>query len=126
MSDKLGLKNTKEQVFLEMKEKYHYYSELIRKYRLDTPSVHKEYCNSDDHRRCGAIWGHSSILLDFISKLWWWFTSEKPYAYTAKVKPKLQSITQQILWQRKEDELNDEEYSWLIKIKKDCEALREK
>lgn len=127
MKGKSGRNGTsKELILQEMKGKYRYYSELIRQYRLDTPSVHRKYCSSDDHRRCGAIWGHSSLLLDLICKLWWWFTGDKPYTCLVKVKPKLQVITQQILWQRKENELDSDEYSWLMEILKQCESLREK
>lgn len=126
MKDKSGSSGlTKSQIIFEMKEKYNYYFELIRKYRLDTPHIHKEYCNSNDHRKCGAIWGHSCIVIDLICKLYWWFTGIKPLNPAEKryregtepKKPQLQNIMYQILQQRKESELTDDEYIWLMQTK---------
>ena len=132
MNDKSGsLGLTKSQIISEMRGKYQHYSELIRKYRLDTPHVHREYCKSDSHRKCGAIWGHSCIVIDFICKLYWWFTGIKPLNPAEKRhregseprRPQLQNIAYQILQQRKEGELEDAEYFWLMKIKDRCKTL---
>ena len=132
MNDKSGsLGLTKSQIISEMKEKYQHYFELIRKYRLDTPHVHREYCNSDSHRKCGAIWGHSCIVIDLICKLYWWFTGIKPLNPAEKRhregseprKPTLQDITYKILDQRKENELDNNEYTWLMQTKDSCKNL---
>lgn len=134
MKDKSGsIGLTKSQIIFEIKEKYNYYFELIRKYRLDTPHIHKEYCNGDSHRKCSAIWGHSCIVIDLICKLYWWFTGIQPLNPAAKKtregseprNPQLQDITYQILQQRKENELEYGEYSWLMNIKDKCKKLLE-
>ena len=132
MKDKSGSSSlTRTQVISEIREKYQHYSELIRKYRLDTPHVHREYCKSDGHRNCGAIWGHSYIVIDLICKLYWWFTGIKPLNPAEKKhresveprKPTLQDLTYKTLNQRKEGELEDDEYFWLMRIKDRCKNL---
>lgn len=100
-----------------IRDKYKFYAEIVRQNRLDTPHIHKQYCQSDNHRQCGAKWGHADIVREIIARLWWWFTGDEPYDVSIAHKPKLQSITEQITKQRAENELEDEEYFWLMQVK---------
>jgi hypothetical protein len=82
---------------------------------------HANYCNKGSHKLCGAIWGHSDIMREIISRILWWFTGNKPIDVSVSTKPKLQSILEQIKKQRKqayweENEIEDAEYSWLMDI----------
>ena len=97
------------------------YSDLIKRNRLDTE--HNKYCNQSDHSRCGALWGHADIMKEIICRMWWWFTNNKPVFIRINSKPKLQSIMEYVIKQRKEGELKDAEYYWLIKIKDRCKQL---
>ena len=118
----------KSNVLKELKEKHLFYSELIKRNRLDTG--HDKYCKQQSHRLCGAIWGHADILREIISRILWWFTGEKPFDVNVSTKPKLQSILEQIKKQRKqeywqENEIEDAEYDWLIHIINKCKDLLE-
>ena len=105
----------------EMKEKYMFYSNLVKRNRLDME--HHKYCNQSDHTLCGAKWGHADIMREIIARLWWWFTGEQPHSVRVSHKPKLQYITEQVFKQRGEKELEDAEYYWLMKIKDRCKQL---
>ena len=107
----------------ELRDKYKFYANIVRGNRLDTPHIHKQYCQSNSHRQCGTRWGHADIVREIIARLWWWFTGNKPYDVNIARKPKLQSITEQIFNQRKENELEDEEYFWLMNIKDKCKVF---
>lgn len=107
----------------ELRDKYKFYAEIVRRNRLDTPNIHKQYCQSDNHKQCGAIWGHADIVREIIARLWWWFTGEQPYDVRVSCKPKLQSIMHQVFKQRGENELKDDEYCWLMRIKDRCKQL---
>lgn len=117
------LKNMDERIKIlqELKGKYIFYSDLIKRNRLDME--HSKYCNKTSHRQCGAKWGHSDIMKEIICRMWWWFTDDKPVFVGINSKPKLQSIMGYVIKQRKECELEDAEYYWLIKIKDKCKEM---
>ena len=129
MNEKLTLhQDQKNKALQELKEKHLFYSDLIKRNRLDTG--HANYCTKDSHRLCGAIWGHADIMREIISRIWWWFTGNKPIDVNISTKPKLQSILEQIKKQRKqeswqENEIEDAEYYWLIHIINKCKDLLE-
>ena len=116
-------KNEKTAITNEIRDKYKFYAEIVRQNRLDTPHIHKQYCQSENHRQCGAKWGHADIVREIIAKLWWWFTGEQPHSVNVSHKPRFQYIREQIFKQRKEGELEDAEYSWLIDITNKCKQL---
>lgn len=115
--------NEKDEILKALKEKYMFYSDIVKRNRLDMG--HHKYCQQSDHRKCGANWGHASIMLEIICRMWWWFTGERPVFVRIKNKPKLQSIMEYVIWQRKESELDNTEYSWIIGIKEKCKKLLE-
>ncbi len=113
-------------VLQELKEKHMLYSDLIKRNRLDLG--HSKYCSKENHKPCGAIWGHADILREIISRILWWFTGNKPIDVNIATKPKLQSILEQIKRQRKqeywqENEIEDSEYHWLMNIINQCKDL---
>jgi len=107
----------------EIKEKYMFYSDLIKRNRLDME--HSKYCKQFDHTSCGAMWGHADMMREIIYRIWWWFTDDKPVFVRINSKPKLQSIMEYVIKQRQEGELKDAEYYWLIKVKDRCKRLLE-
>lgn len=121
----------KEDLLKDIKEKYLYHSELIRVNRLDTPHIHKQYCTSNRHNKCGQTWGHSCIVLDLICKIYWCITGTKIFNLAEKRhregsesrKPKLSNITYQVLSQRKEDELTEDEYKWFMNLIKQAKGF---
>ena len=118
----------KNKVLQELREKHMFYSDLIKRNRLDVG--HINYCNKSSHKLCGARWGHADIVREIISRICWWFTGEKPFDVNVSTKPKLQSILEQIKKQRKQDswqenEIEDAEYDWLMNIVDRCTDLLE-
>lgn len=118
----------RDEVLQELKEKHVFYSDLIKRNRLDTPHIHKQYCQSDSHRQCGANWGHASILQEIIARIWWWFTGEKPIFINVSTKPKLKALIEAIDRQRakeywQENEIEDDEYLWLMMVLDSCKSL---
>ncbi len=113
----------KSKVLKELKEKYMFYSDFIKRNRLDIE--HHKYCQQSNHSLCGAKWGHADIMREIICRMWWWFTDDKPAFVRINSKPKLQSIMENVIKQRQEGELKDAEYYWLIKIKDRCKQLLE-
>lgn len=127
--EKLQLQDKKtNEVLQELKRKHVYYSDLIKRNRLDIG--HANHCKKENHSACGAIWGHSDIMREIICRIWWWFTGEKPFEVRVATKPTLKSILEQIKKQRKqeywqENEIEDEEYSWLMHVINDCQNLKD-
>lgn len=108
-------------VLHELREEYMYYSDIIRRNRLDLE--HHKYCSRSNHTSCGAKWGHADIMREIIGRIWWWFTDDKPAFVRINSKPKLQSIMEQVFKQRGERELEDAEYCWLMEIKDRCKKM---
>ncbi len=113
-------------ILQELREKHKFYSDLIKRNRLDIG--HSTYCNKDNHKLCVRLWGHTEILREIISRICWWFTGQKPIDVNVSTKPKLQSILEQIKKHRKqeswqENEIEDAEYYWLINIINRCKDL---
>lgn len=116
-------KDERTAIMSELRDKYKLYADTVRKNRLDTHHVHKQYCQSENHRQCGAKWGHADIMKETIGRIWWWFTGEQLHSIRIAHKPKLQHIAEQIFKQRGENELEDTEYYWLMKIKDRCKKM---
>ena len=108
-------------ILQELKEKYMFYSDIIKRNRLDME--HQKYCNQTSHKQCGARWGHADIMREIVCRIWWWFTGDKPVFVRINSKPKLQSIMEYVIWQGKEGELDNAEYSWIIEMKDRCKQL---
>ena len=113
----------KDAILKSLKEKYLFYSDIIKRNRLDIE--HHKYCNQTSHRQCGANWGHADIMREIICRLWWWVTGDKPIFVRINSKPKPQSIMEYVIWHRREGELSNTEYSWIIEIKDKCKQLLE-
>jgi len=113
----------KNEILKALREKYMFYSDIVKRNRLDIE--HYKYCNQTSHRQCGANWGHADIMREIVCRIWWWFTGEKPVFVKIKNKPKLQSIMEYVIGQRKEGELDNTEYSWIIGIKGSCKQFLE-
>lgn len=113
-------------VLQELKEKHVFYSDLIKRNRLDIG--HANYCTKESHKLCGGNWGHASIMQEVIARIWWWFTGEKPIFINVSTKPKLKAIIEAIDRQRakeywQENEIEDDEYLWLMRILDSCKEL---
>ena len=127
MNEKLTLyQEKKSKVLQELKEKHMLYFDLIKRNRLDVG--HANYCNKESHKLCGAIWGHADIMREIISRIWWWFTGNKPIDVNLSTKSKLQSILEQIKKQRKqeywqENEIENAEYNWLMEVISRCKQM---
>lgn len=107
----------------DLKAKHAYYSQVIKECRLDTPKIHKLFCQSEDHRECGANWGHASIMLEAINRIYWCFLvptklpeSEqfRPISCNLKNRPSLKTINYYLF--SNIEEFDEDEYKWLRDI----------
>lgn len=114
----------KDELLKEITSKYHIYKNLYSLNRLDSKR-HFEHCKLESHRPCGAIWGHTSLLMDIISRIAWWFTGTEILYSNISKKPTLDSIYAFIQKGRARfdgdmSEISDEEYKWLLKTIERC------
>lgn len=111
------------ELYNKLKEHHDYY---LDQYRSNDVSGYfqKHICDLKSHRPCTLKKARAFILLQIVTRLWYWYTGKLPTWCYVKSKPKLNAVVYYII-QNKED-LTIEQYNGFMGIKDKLKVLYEK